>query len=181
MRLLEGAGAIAIGKTAMDPLAWTTHGQADGFPVCLNPVDDSLSPGGSSAGSAVAVAAGIVPLALGADTAGSIRIPAAYCGVVGLKPAFGVVPMAGCLPLSASCDTAGLLADTVARCAAAYDALLSRQPTPDSAIAAVGRQGPPDAPIGVLTDLFEASIQPCRRCAPRHWGGWRHPARRSRR
>jgi Asp-tRNA(Asn)/Glu-tRNA(Gln) amidotransferase A subunit family amidase len=157
VRLLEDAGAVAIGKTAMDPLAWTTHGQADGFPACLNPVDHSLSPGGSSAGSAVAVAAGIVPLALGSDTAGSIRIPAAYCGVVGLKPAFGLVSLDGCLPLSASCDTAGLLADTVAGCAAAYDALLSRPPTPDSALAAAERQGPPDAPIGVLTDLFDES------------------------
>jgi Asp-tRNA(Asn)/Glu-tRNA(Gln) amidotransferase A subunit family amidase len=156
VRLLERAGAVVIGKTAMDPLAWSTHGQADGFPPCLNPVDRALSPGGSSAGSAVAVAAGIVPLALGTDTAGSIRIPAAYCGVVGLKPAFGVVSLDGCLPLSASCDTVGLLAKTVAGCAAAYDAQLARSRTPTSALAAAERERS-DGPIGVLTDLFEAS------------------------
>lgn len=156
VRLLERAGAVAIGKTAMDPLAWTTHGQADGFPPCLNPVDPALSPGGSSAGSAVAVAAGIVGLGLGTDTAGSIRIPAAYCGVVGLKPAFGLVSLDGCLPLSASCDTVGLLAKTVAGCAAAYDALLAPSRTPTSALAAAERERS-DGPIGVLTDLFEAS------------------------
>ncbi|MGH2869852.1 MAG: amidase [Solirubrobacteraceae bacterium] len=156
VRLLEGAGAVAIGKTAMDPLAWTTHGQAEGFPPCLNPVDPALSPGGSSAGSAVAVAAGIVGLGLGTDTAGSIRIPAAYCGVVGLKPAFGLVSLDGCLPLSASCDTVGLLAKTVAGCAAAYDALRAPSRTPVSALAAAERERS-DGPIGVLTDLFEAS------------------------
>lgn len=153
--MLERAGAVAIGKTAMDPLAWTTHGQADGFPPCRNPVDWALSPGGSSAGSAVAVAAGIVALGLGTDTAGSIRIPAAYCGVVGLKPAFGLVSLDGCLPLSASYDTVGVLAKTVAECAAAYDALLARSRTPTSAHAAAARERS-DRPIGVLTDLFEA-------------------------
>jgi aspartyl-tRNA(Asn)/glutamyl-tRNA(Gln) amidotransferase subunit A len=146
VRLLERAGAVTIGKSAMDPLAWTTHGQADGFPVCLNPLDHALSPGGSSAGSAVAVAAGIVPLGLGTDTAGSIRIPAAYCGVVGLKPRAGEVSLDGCLALSRSYDTAGVLARTVGECAAAYAVLVGRLPSP---AAGGGR-------IGVLADLFEA-------------------------
>jgi Asp-tRNA(Asn)/Glu-tRNA(Gln) amidotransferase A subunit family amidase len=153
VRLLERAGAVAIGKTAMDPLAWTTCGQADGFPPCLNPVDPSLSPGGSSSGSAVAVAAGIVPLALGSDTAGSIRIPAAYCGVVGLKPAFGEVSLEGCLPLSASCDTVGVLARTVAGCAAAYDALTGRS----RAAAAAAPSARLGGRVAVLTDLFETT------------------------
>jgi aspartyl-tRNA(Asn)/glutamyl-tRNA(Gln) amidotransferase subunit A len=156
VRLLHRAGAVVIGKTAMDPLAWTTHGQADGFPPCVNPVDPALSPGGSSAGSAVAVAAGIVPLGLGSDTAGSIRVPAAYCGVVGLKPAFGVLPLDGCLPLSASCDTVGLLAQTVAGCAAAYDALLGRPATANSALAAAEHERA-NGPVGVLSDLLDAS------------------------
>jgi aspartyl-tRNA(Asn)/glutamyl-tRNA(Gln) amidotransferase subunit A len=147
---LEAAGAIAIGKTAMDPLAWTTHGQAEGFPPCLNPVDPALSPGGSSSGSAVAVAAGIVPLALGSDTGGSIRIPASYCGVVGLKPAFGAVSLDGCLPLSSSCDTVGVLATSVRDCALAYDVLVGRPQT------SVG-EAAPDEPVAVLSDLFEAS------------------------
>jgi aspartyl-tRNA(Asn)/glutamyl-tRNA(Gln) amidotransferase subunit A len=149
VRLLERAGAVAIGKTAMDPLGWTTHGQAEGFPPCRNPLEEGLSPGGSSAGSAVAVAAGITPLALGTDTAGSIRIPAAYCGVVGLKPRLGSISREGCLPLSPSYDTVGVLARTVAECAAAYEALAGVSDPP--------ADGPPTGPVGVLTDLFEAS------------------------
>jgi aspartyl-tRNA(Asn)/glutamyl-tRNA(Gln) amidotransferase subunit A len=141
---------VAIGKTAMDPLAWTTHGQADGFPPCVNPTDPVLSPGGSSSGSAVAVAAGIIPIALGTDTGGSVRIPASYCGVVGLKPAFGEVSLEGCLPLSSSCDTVGVLGTTVGGCAAAYGALVGGSPT-------VGDVPSAGTSIGVVTDLLEAS------------------------
>lgn len=166
VRRLEAAGAVVIGKTAMDPLAWTTHGQAEGFPACLNPVEPTLSPGGSSSGSAVAVAAGIVPLALGSDTAGSIRIPAAYCGVVGLKAPFAAIPLQGCLPLSPSCDTGGVLADTVAGCAAGYDALAGthRAALAARAVRLSGR-------IAVLQDLFDASegevSEPCLASLPR--------------
>src|SRR5205085_11651682 len=120
VRLLETAGAVAIGKTAMDPLGWSTHGQAEGFPPCRNPIDPRLSPGGSSSGSAVAVAAGIVPLGLGTDTAGSLRIPAAFCGIVALKPASDQVPAEGCLPLAPSFDTIGVLGRSVRDCAAAH-------------------------------------------------------------
>lgn len=148
VRRLEAAGAVAIGKTAMDPLAWTTHGQAPGFPPCLNPIDLGLSPGGSSSGSAVAVAAGIVPLALGSDTAGSVRIPASYCGAVGLKPARGSVPLDGCLPLSPSFDTVGVIAGTVRECTAAYEVLAG---VPLGSADSVG------APVAVLVDLLEAS------------------------
>lgn len=146
VRALERAGAIAIGKTAMDPLAWSTHGQAAGFPPCRNPVTPELSPGGSSAGSAVAVAAGIVGLGLGSDTAGSVRIPAAYCGVVGLKlPPDGRL-LEGCLPVASSFDSAGLLAGSVRACAAAAAVL-------------TGAPQPPRDPgaVGVLSDLFEAA------------------------
>ncbi len=156
MRLLEGEGAIAIGKTAMDPLAWTTHGQAEGFPPCLNPIDRSLSPGGSSAGSAVAVAAGIVPLALGTDTAGSVRIPASYCGVVGVKLAHGSDLLEGCLPLASSFDCAGVIGESVGVCALGGEALLGE---------ALGDHEVIDAPVGVLADLLEDSEEAvARRC-----------------
>lgn len=145
---LEAAGAISIGKTAMDPLAWSTHGQAAGYPPCRNPHDPHLSPGGSSSGSAVAVAAEIVPLAIGTDTAGSVRIPAAYCGVVGLKPPPARRLLDGCLPLAPSFDCVGVLAATVRSCAAAYQ-VLSGEPL------ANGRRG--RVRVGILTDLFEAS------------------------
>ena len=123
VRRLRIAGAVPIGKTAMDPLGCTTGGQAPGFPPCVNPVDERLSPGGSSSGSAVAVAAGVVPLAIGTDTAGSIRVPAAYTGVVGFKPARTAVPRRGCVRVMPGFDAIGVLARSVSECVAGYGAL----------------------------------------------------------
>lgn len=120
---LRGAGAVMIGKTAMDTLAWSMTGQARGFPACENPAVPGCLPGGSSGGSAAAVAAGIVPLAVGSDTAGSTRLPAAWCGVVGLKPSFGAVPLVGCAPLAPSLDCAGILSRSVRDCRLALDVL----------------------------------------------------------
>lgn len=145
---LEAAGAIAIGKTALDPLAWTTHGQAEGFPPCVNPRGAPLSPGGSSSGSAVAVAAGIVPVALGSDTAGSVRIPAAYCGVVGVKLAPDPGLQRGCLPLAPSFDCAGVLGGSISTCRTACAALLG---------ASLDEPGANHRRVGVLTDLLEDS------------------------
>ena len=88
-----------------------------------NPRDPSRTSGGSSGGSAALVAAGVCELALGTDTGGSIRIPAAYCGVVGLKPSYGLLPLDGIFPLSPSCDHAGTLTATVAGAAALLAAL----------------------------------------------------------
>jgi aspartyl-tRNA(Asn)/glutamyl-tRNA(Gln) amidotransferase subunit A len=151
---LEAAGAVAIGKTAMDPLAWSTHGQAEGFAPCLNPLDRLLSPGGSSSGSAVAVAAGIAPLALGTDTGGSVRIPASFCGITALKPGLDDVPTEGCLPLARSFDTIGVLATSVADCATAYHALTGGGVSTGEAVS-TGETAA--VRVGVLTDLFEAS------------------------
>ena len=83
-----------------------------------NPRDPSRTSGGSSGGSAALVAAGVCDLAIGTDTGGSIRIPAAYCGIVGLKPTYGLVPVDGVFPLSPSCDHAGTLTATAAGSAA---------------------------------------------------------------
>jgi aspartyl-tRNA(Asn)/glutamyl-tRNA(Gln) amidotransferase subunit A len=148
VRRLRRAGAIPIGKTAMDPLGATTGGQAPGYPPCLNPLDARLSPGGSSAGSAVAVAAGVVPLALGSDTAGSIRIPAAYCGIVGFKPALGPHPSRGTVAIMGPWDLPAILAGSVEACLAGHRALIAR--------------ALPDAPhgrlrVGVLDDLLADS------------------------
>jgi Asp-tRNA(Asn)/Glu-tRNA(Gln) amidotransferase A subunit family amidase len=110
---LRRAGAIVLAKAAMHQLAWGTSGQTPGRPVVRNPRAADRQPGGSSSGSAVAVAAGIAPLALGSDTAGSIRIPAAWCGVVGWKPRQAAVPRLGLRPLAATFDTVGCLARTV--------------------------------------------------------------------
>jgi Asp-tRNA(Asn)/Glu-tRNA(Gln) amidotransferase A subunit family amidase len=120
---LRRAGAIVIGKTAMDQLAWTMAGDAPGYPPLPNPAAPGYSTGGSSGGSAAAVAAGIVPLALGTDSAGSIRVPAAWCGVIGFKPTYGRVPLGGVAPMAPSLDTTGVLARTAGDCAAALAAL----------------------------------------------------------
>jgi aspartyl-tRNA(Asn)/glutamyl-tRNA(Gln) amidotransferase subunit A len=120
---LRSAGAIVVGKTAMHQLAWGMSGQAPGFPPCRNPVDPSRQPGGSSSGSAVAVGADVVPLALGTDSGGSVRLPAAWCGVVGYKPTFGLVPLKGCAPMAPSLDTGGVLARSVRDCRVAVEAL----------------------------------------------------------
>ena len=106
---LRGAGAIVVGTCAMHQLGWGMSGQTPGRPTCRNPLDRSLQPGGSSSGSAVAVAAGIVPLALGGDTGGSVRQPAAWCRVVGYKPSQRAVSRGGLMPLSPALDTVGWL------------------------------------------------------------------------
>jgi Asp-tRNA(Asn)/Glu-tRNA(Gln) amidotransferase A subunit family amidase len=120
---LRRAGAIVIGKTAMDQLAWSMAGDAPGYPPLPNPAAPGYITGGSSGGSAAAVAAGIVPLALGTDSAGSIRVPAAWCGVIGFKPTYGRVTLDGVAPMAPSVDTAGVLARTAGDCAAALAAL----------------------------------------------------------
>jgi Asp-tRNA(Asn)/Glu-tRNA(Gln) amidotransferase A subunit family amidase len=106
---LRRAGAILVGTCAMHQLGWGMSGQTPGRATCRNPLDRTLQPGGSSSGSAVAVAAGIVPLALGGDTGGSVRQPAAWCRVVGYKPAQRTIPRTGLIPLSPALDTVGWL------------------------------------------------------------------------
>lgn len=120
---LRASGAVVIGKTAMDQLAFSMRGQAPGMPLLENPVAPGCLPGGSSSGSAAAVAAGIVPIALGSDTAGSVRVPAALCGVVGYRPTYGLIQTTGCAPLAPSVDTVGVIGRAVADCALAAQAL----------------------------------------------------------
>jgi Asp-tRNA(Asn)/Glu-tRNA(Gln) amidotransferase A subunit family amidase len=120
---LEAAGAISLGKLAMTQLAWGMMGQTPGRPTCRNPHDPQRVPGGSSSGSAVAVATGIVDHAPGTDAGGSVRHPAAACGVVGFKPTYGSVPLDGCMPYAPSFDTGGAIARSVAEAAQQYAAL----------------------------------------------------------
>jgi len=110
---LRQAGAVLIGKTNMDEFAYGTTSESSGFGAVRNPHDPTRSPGGSSGGSAVSVAAGMALASLGSDTGGSIRIPAAACGVVGLKPTLGEVPTDGVVPLSRTLDHVGPFARTV--------------------------------------------------------------------
>ena len=117
-RDLAGAGAVLVGKTNTHEFAWGVF-----TPPTRNPWDVARVPGGSSGGSAVAVATGEALAAIGTDTGGSIRIPAACCGVTGHKPTFGRVSLAGIIPLSASLDHAGPLARTAEDCALLLDAI----------------------------------------------------------
>ena len=122
---LKAAGAVILGKTNLLEYAYgIAHpeiGQTN------NPHDPTRTAGGSSGGSAAAVAAGIVPVAIGTDTGGSIRIPAAYCGIVGLKPTYGLVPLDGVFPLSWSLDHAGPLARSPGDAALVLACLAARQ------------------------------------------------------
>src|SRR5438094_10369182 len=106
--LARAAGAVALGKTVTTEFACFTAGKT------ANPHNPAHTPGGSSSGSAAAVADGMVPLAFGSQTAGSIIRPAAYCGVVGFKPSFGMIARAGVKPLADSLDTVGTMARNVA-------------------------------------------------------------------
>ena len=120
---LEAAGAIVIGKTNLDQFATGLVGVRSPYGVPRNPFDPALIPGGSSSGSAVAVAAGLVPLALGTDTAGSGRVPAAFNNIVGLKPSLGLVSTAGVVPACRSLDCVSIFALTTDDAWTALDAI----------------------------------------------------------
>ena len=127
VRRLRNAGAIVVGVTNLHEYAYGITSDNPHFGAVVNPRAPERLPGGSSGGSAAAVAAGIVPIAVGTDTAGSIRIPAACCGVVGFKPTFDAIPRDGVQPLSASLDHVGPIAAGVADAAHAF-AVMSGEP-----------------------------------------------------
>lgn len=120
---LQAAGAILVGKLHTSEFARGPAGGHPCYPRARNPWNLEHIPGGSSSGSGIAAAAGLVPIAMGTCTGGSIRIPAAFCGAVGLKPTYGRVSRYGIIPLSWSLDHAGPLGRTVAHCAAALGAI----------------------------------------------------------
>ena len=124
---LRAAGAAVIGKTNLHELALGVTSNNAAFGPVRNPHDPSRSAGGSSGGSAVAVATGVVPIALGTDTGGSVRVPAAHCGVVGWRPTVGRWGTGRTVPISRTRDTAGVLATSVAD-AAVVDELVTGEP-----------------------------------------------------
>lgn len=127
-RRLEEAGAVIVGKTGLHELAYGITSNNPHFGTVRNPLDTSRIPGGSSGGSGAAVAAGILPMAIGTDTGGSIRIPASFCGCVGLKPTYGRVSKRGVFPLGFSLDHIGPLAASVDDAAITLNAIAGRDP-----------------------------------------------------
>jgi Asp-tRNA(Asn)/Glu-tRNA(Gln) amidotransferase A subunit family amidase len=124
VRRLEKAGYAVVGKTNLHEFAYGITSENEHYGDVLNPLDRGRIPGGSSGGSAAALAAGLCDAALGTDSAGSIRLPAACCGGIGFKPTWGLVPTDGVFPLAPSFDTAGPMARSVSECAAMMEALV---------------------------------------------------------
>jgi aspartyl-tRNA(Asn)/glutamyl-tRNA(Gln) amidotransferase subunit A len=120
---LEAAGYANVGKTNLHEFAYGTTSENPHFGTVPNPVAPGRVAGGSSGGSAAALAAGLADAALGSDTGGSIRIPAACCGVVGFKPTWGLVPLDGCFPLAPSLDHGGPMAHSVEGCVQMFSVL----------------------------------------------------------
>lgn len=131
---LRHAGAVMLGQTVMHELAFGMTSINPHLGAVRNPWDTRRICGGSSGGSAAAVAAGLAPAALGSDTGGSIRCPAAMCGIAGFKPSFGAVSRYGVTPLSYTLDTVGPLAKTAAECLAIHEAIAGPDPLDDATL-----------------------------------------------
>ncbi len=156
VRILNRAGAISVGKTGLHELAYGVTSDNPHYGAIHNPWDLARSPGGSSGGSAVAIAVGIVPFTTGTDTGGSIRVPAAFCGIVGFKPTFGKISTVGVLPLGITQDHVGPMTRTVRDAAIAFQAM---------AIRPTGYVPPQDIPlkgvrVGVPRNYYFERVDP---------------------
>lgn len=161
---LEAEGAICVGKTNMDAFAHGGSTENSDFGVTKNPYDTSRVPGGSSGGSAAAVALGMVPFALGSDTGGSIRQPASYCGIVGLKPTYGLVSRSGVVAMASSTDCLGPMTTTVADSALILDIIAGDDPLDSTTIERDEQSytkleiSPKKMKVGVVAEWFDEGL-----------------------
>ncbi len=161
---LEAAGAVVIAKANLDEFGMGSTNETSAYGPVLNPLATDRVAGGSSGGSAAAVAAGVVPLALGTDTGGSVRLPAAFCGVIGFKPTYGALSRYGVIAYASSLDQVGVMARTVDDVRLAFQVMRGRDPRDATSLDVAGMAGQPRSPraatgagsrprIGVITEL----------------------------
>ena len=147
---LLAADAVILGRTNMDEFAMGSTNQTSVYGPVKNPVDVTRVPGGSSGGSAAAVAAGMVPLALGTDTGGSVRQPAGFCGVVGIKPGYGRISRYGVIAFASSADQVGVLAANVKDAALALEVLAGKDAHDSTSL---------EAPVPAYAQLFSQDLK----------------------
>ncbi|HLN41170.1 MAG TPA: Asp-tRNA(Asn)/Glu-tRNA(Gln) amidotransferase subunit GatA [Acidimicrobiales bacterium] len=163
---LRRAGAVVIGKTNLDEFAMGSSTENSAFGPTRNPHDPARVPGGSSGGSAAAVAAGLAPLALGSDTGGSIRQPAALCGVVGMKPTYGTVSRYGLVAFASSLDQIGPITTTVTESAVLFDVIGGQDPCDSTCLerpaprtVSALADGVEGLRVGLVTELVDGADQ----------------------